>query len=181
MFSTGIIVRDKAADETEISSPLKLATTQAGEKSYGEAVSSLRRAYSLMQFVATEYQIATCFRLARYLHLSGDYEAAIQWLQGLYDSLDDRYNAREALYEHWGWMQSENKPVRTSKTLRNNVKKMFKREIEVFSDRQLNIKSRLQKSSLASSQNRLTWRPTGHRVGTAATISCRPGAGELRC
>jgi hypothetical protein len=132
MFSTGAIVRDKAADETEISSLLKLATTQAGEKSYGEAVSSLRRAYSLMQFVATEYPIATYFRLERYLHLSGDYETTIQWLQGLYDSLDDRFSAREALYEHWGWRQSGNKPVKISKTLRNNIRKWLSVRLRSF-------------------------------------------------
>ena len=145
MASISIVVRDKTPEETEISNLLKLATVQAGDKDYESAIESLRRAYSLMETVSTEWPIRTYFRLARYLHLSGKYHEAIDWLQNLHDNVDSASDAREALYKEWGWMQGRNKPAKIPKTLRNNLRKIFKQEIGLYMERQEKIENRLKK------------------------------------
>lgn len=142
MVEISIVRRDKTPEETEISNLLKLAMTQAGDKGYDSAINSLRRAYSLMEKVSTEWPINTYFRLARYLHLSGKYQDAIDWLQGLHDSVDSVCDAREALYKEWGWMQAGNKPAKISKTLRNNLRRTIKREIQLFTGRQRKIEQK---------------------------------------
>ncbi|QXP85766.1 tetratricopeptide repeat protein [Methylococcus sp. Mc7] len=145
MASISIVVRDKTPEETEISNLLKLATAQAGDKDYDSAISSLRRAYSLMETVSTEWPITTYFRLARYLHLSDRYPEAIEWLQDLHDNLDSRCDAREALYKEWGWMQGRNKPAKISKTVRNNLRRTIKQEIALYKERQQKIEQRAEK------------------------------------
>lgn len=145
MASISIVVRDKTPEEAEISNLLKLATAQAGDKDYDSAIGSLRRAYSLMETVPTEWPITTYFRLARYLHLSGRYREAIEWLQDLHDNLDSRCNAREALYKEWGWMQGRNKPAKISKTVRNNLRRIIKQEIALYEERQRKILRKAEK------------------------------------
>lgn len=139
MASISIVVRDRTPEETEISNLLKLATAQAGEKNYDAAIASLKRAYSLMEAVATEWPINTYFRLARYLHLSGKYLEALDWLQRLHDNVDASCDAREALYKEWGWMQGRSKPSTISKTLRNNLRRAVKQEISLYIERQRKI------------------------------------------
>lgn len=145
MANTSIIVRDKTPDETEISNLLKCATAQAGDKDYDSAIGSLRRAYSLMETASTEWPINTYFRLARYLHLSGRYPDAIEWLQDLHDKLDLRCDAREVLYKEWGWMQGRNKPAKISKTVRNNIRLTIKQEIGLYKERQRKIEQKAEK------------------------------------
>lgn len=146
MQSISIIARNPTDQKTKISDLLKQATAQAGNKDYEAAITSLRCAYSLMESVAIEYPITTYFRLARYLHLSGNYAEAVQWLRYLLDSLDARFDAREALYKQWGWMQSRNKYATIPKVVRNNVKRQIKRELEVFAERQRKIEAKISKS-----------------------------------
>lgn len=136
MVEISIVLRDKTPEETEISNLLKLATTQAGDKDYDSAINSLQRAYLLMENAPTEWPISTYFRLARYLHLSGKYHEAIDWLQRLHDNVDSACAARESLYNEWGWMQAGSKPLKISKTVRNNLRRMVKREIQLFTERQ---------------------------------------------
>lgn len=144
MASITIVARDKTPKETEISNLLKLATVQAGDKDYQSAIESLRRAYSLMETVSTEWPIRTYFGLARYLHLSGKYHEAIDWLKNLHDNVDSASDAREALYKKWGWMQG-NKPAKIPKTLRNNLRRIIKQEICLYMERQEKIENRLKK------------------------------------
>ncbi len=143
MTTISIIARVKTEEETKISDLLKLATVQAEDKDYDSAIDSLRCAYSLMETVATEWPIRTYFRLARYLHLSGRFAEALDWLKNLHDSVDATCNAREQLYKQWGWMQGRNKPAKISKTLRNNLRRIIKQEIELYIERQKKIEQRL--------------------------------------
>lgn len=143
MTTISIIARDKTAEETKISDLLKLATVQAEDKDYDSAIDSLRCAYSLMETVATEWPIRTYFRLARYLHLSGRFAEALDWLKNLHDNVDSTCNAREQLYKEWGWMQGRNQPAKISKTLRNNLRRVVKQEIELYMERQHKIEQRL--------------------------------------
>lgn len=145
MASISIVLRDDTQEETEISNLLKLATVQAGDKDYDSAIKSLERAYSLMPTVAAEWPIKTYFRLARYLHLSGKYNEALDWLQELHDSVDLRCDAREVLYKEWGWMQSAGRSATISKTLRNTQRKLIKQEITLYKERQRKVEERLLK------------------------------------
>ena len=147
MPSISIVARDPTPAEAEISDLLKQATAQADDKDYDAAVASLRRAYSLMESVATEWPIRTYFRLARYLHLSGNYDAAVQWLRSPLDNLDQRFDAREALYKEWGWMQSKGKYATISKEVRKNVKNVIRNELVVFAERQHKIEARAKKAA----------------------------------
>lgn len=145
MAIRSIVVRDKSAEELEISNLLKLATARAKDKDYDSAISSLRRAYSLMETVSAEWPITTYFRLPRYLHLSGRYPEAIEWLQDLHDKLNSRCDAREALYKEWGWIQGRNKPAKISKIVRNNLRRIIKQEIALYMERQRKIEQRAEK------------------------------------
>ena len=121
---------------------LKQATAQAGDKHYEEAIATLRDAYARMETASQEWPIETYFRLGRYLHLSGHYEEAVAWLRQLHDTLDARYDAREQIYKQWGWMQGRGKPAKIPKTVRNAERKIIKREIEVYAERQAKIEAR---------------------------------------
>ncbi len=136
MVSISIIARDNTLEKQEISNLLKLATVQAGDKDYNSAIESLTRAYSLMTTVATEWPISTFFRLARYLHLSGRYPEALDWLQNLHDNLDSKCDAREKLYKEWGWMQGGNKAAKIPKKIRNNLRREIEQEIDLYKERQ---------------------------------------------
>jgi len=138
---------NRSAAEGLISDLLKLATSQANDKDYPSAITSLRRAYALMETASTEWPEKTYFRLARYLHLSGDYEGAISWLQQLLDGFDARCDAREQLYKQWGWMQGGGKPATIPKSVRNNVKREIKDEIALFKEREEKIQERLKKKT----------------------------------
>lgn len=145
MVNISIVARDNTREEKEISDLLKLATAQAGDKDYDSAIQSLKRAYSLMATVSTEWPISAYFRLARYLHLSGKYLDALDWLQQLHDNLDFTCDAREQLYKKQGLMQSGNKPARISKTIRNNLRREVNDEISLYKERQHKIEQRLEK------------------------------------
>lgn len=100
-----------------------------------------------MENAPTEWPVKTYFRLARYLHLSGDFEGSICWLQQLLDGLDAQCDAREHLYKEWGWMQSGGKPATIPKSLRSNMKREIKDEISLFKEREKKIQDRLQKKA----------------------------------
>lgn len=140
---------NRGAVEEEISTLLKLATSQANEKDYESAIASLRRAYALMESASTEWPMKTYFRLARYLHLLGDFEGSISWLQQLLNGLDAHCDAREQLYKQWGWMQSGGKPATIPKSLRSNMKREIKEEITLFKGREKKIQERLKKKAAA--------------------------------
>lgn len=139
IFNISIVSRDKTAKETEISDLLKLATVHADNKDYDSAISVLRRAYFLMEGEGAEWPIRTFFRLSRYLHLSGRYDEALEWLGNLHDNMDSKCDAKERLYKEWGWTQGNGKPMKISKALRNNLRGIIKREIALYKERQLKI------------------------------------------
>lgn len=125
----------------EIRELLKRATAQAKEKYYDSAIESLLRAYHLMETCSTEWPIKTYFRAARYHHLAGRYEEALNWLQGLHDNVDAKADAREKLYKEWGWRQKGGF-AKVSKRVRNAYRKVIKDEIELLNTRQRKIEQR---------------------------------------
>jgi tetratricopeptide (TPR) repeat protein len=132
-------------DHAEIRELLKKATAQANEKNYDSAIASLLRAYELMKTCSTEWGIKTYFRVARYHHLAGRYEEALQWLLQLHDNVDADADARELLYKVWGWRQKGGF-AKISKTLRSTSKRLIKEEIELLKTRQQKIETRKQKA-----------------------------------
>jgi tetratricopeptide (TPR) repeat protein len=139
-------------DEDKISELLKLATVQARDKDYDAAIHSLELAYDLMETVGTEWPIKTYFRLPRYLHLSGQFDEAITWLQEFLENLDSRCDAREELYREWGWMQKGKKPATIPKSARSKLRRSVREEIAVFKEREKKIRERNRKKASAKSK-----------------------------
>ncbi|MCL7420859.1 MAG: tetratricopeptide repeat protein [Methylobacter sp.] len=131
-------------DHAEIRELLKKATAQAKEKNYDSAISSLLRAHELMKTCSTEWGIRAYFRVARYHHLAGRYDEALQWLQQLHDNVDADADAREVLYKAWGWRQKGGF-AKVSKKLRSTSKRLIKEEIELLKTRQQKIETRKRK------------------------------------
>jgi hypothetical protein len=127
------------AHHDEIRDLLKNATVQANTKDYDAAIVSLSLAYELMATCSTEWPIKTYFRLARYHHLAGRYEDARDWLKSLYDNVDKVADARELLYEQWGWMQTRDKFAKVSPERRYNSKNTIADEIDLLTARQRKI------------------------------------------
>ncbi len=152
-FSATVVARDRTEAEEEIGRLLRHATSQADHKDYEAAIDSLMLAYRLMDEVPTEWPIRTYFRLARYLHLSGKYEQAMQWLHQLHETLDAWYDAREALYKTWGWMQGRNKPASVPKAVRKNLRSLIENEIALYARRQRNIEQKLQHAVTGASDD----------------------------
>lgn len=117
---------------------LKDATAFARDKSYDAAIYNLLKAYTLMETCSTTWGIKEYFRVARYQHLAGRYDQALKWLQDLYDSVDLRADAREALYEQWGFMQKGGF-AKISTTLRNKQREVILAEIQLLKTRQEKI------------------------------------------
>jgi tetratricopeptide (TPR) repeat protein len=116
----------------EISELLKLATAQANRDEYDAAIASLRMAYALMESETIAWPIETLFRLARYLHLSGRYAEAMDWLNHLHGTVDARFDARERLNKACGLM-----PWKLPKALRKIEKGIIKEEIAKLERRHL--------------------------------------------
>lgn len=132
----------------EIRELLKRATAQAKEKYYDSAIESLLRAHHLMETCSTEWPIKTYFRVARYHHLAGRYDQALDWLQALHDNVDAKADAREKLYKEWGWRQKGGFS-KVSKRLRDAYRKVIEDEIELLNTRQRKIEQRLAKAAQA--------------------------------
>lgn len=132
------------ADHAEIRELLKYATALAKEKDFDNAIANLLTAYKLMETCSTEWGIKAFFRVARYHHLAGRYDVAIEWLQQLHDNVDAYADAREILYKEWGWL-GKGGYAKVSKTVRNINKKCIKEEIALYKTRQSKIELREEK------------------------------------
>lgn len=124
---------------------LKDATAFARDKSYDAAIYSLLKAYKLMETCSTEWGTKEYFRIARYQHLAGRYDEALKWLQDLYDTVDSRADAREALYEQWGFRQKDGF-AKISATLRNKQRQVILAEIQLLKTSQQKIIAKQSKS-----------------------------------
>jgi len=120
---------------------LKKATAQAGEKEYDLAIASLLRAYELMKTCSTEWGLKEYFRVARYYHLAGRYDDAFKWLQQLHDRVDADADARETLYQQWGWRQKGGFS-KVSKTIRDKKRELIEAEIALLNTRQEKINAK---------------------------------------
>ncbi len=129
------------SNHDEIRELLKTATVQAREKEYDAAIASLTRAYELMKNCSTEWGIKEYFRVARYHHLAGRYDDATNWLQQLYDNVDANADAREILYQQWGWRQKGGFS-KVSQEARESRRHVICDEMELFKKRQAKIDKR---------------------------------------
>lgn len=132
-------------DHAEIRELLKTSTEQAREKLYDSAIESLLKAYDLMKTCSTEWGTKEYFRVARYHHLAGRYDEALNWLEQLHDNVDSYADVRELLYKEWGWRQNGGF-AKVSKTLRNKRREVIRAEIELLNTRQMKIIARQSKA-----------------------------------
>jgi len=137
---------EKDAYSHEASELLKKATVQAKSSDYDAAIDSLLLAYSKMKLSNTEWGFKTYFRVARYHHLAGRFDEALQWLQNLYASVDEYFDGRERMYEQFGYRQKGGF-LKVSAHVRLNCKNITADEIDLLVKRQKKIENREKKAA----------------------------------